>query len=92
MKTIKRFFLRPAYWFALLFSKHKYVTFNHWLSKNGYWRLTNWLDNLKLIVPKNYHEFIKNNPDIPYITPLEAKKESNTTTTKFYYYSKDNNK
>lgn len=93
MKKIKRLLLRPIYWICLLWydiaKNPKPYTFNHWLCRHGFWRLTNWLDNLKIIVPKQYHDLIKKYPKSPFITGIvatEMKPNNEPTKRLFYWY------
>ena len=82
VKNIKRALLKPFYWltllWCLLFRKQSPYNFNSWLQKKGYWRLTNTLDNFKVIVPKEYIEFIKKHPTVPYIHLRDATSNSHT--------------
>lgn len=60
--------------------------FNSWLDKHGYWRLTDRLDNLKLLVPKSFYDVMKKFPNANYITPLEHNMMYKGENKLFYHY------
>lgn len=84
MKKFKRALLRPAYaaywlWMKFIIHTGPPVRFNRWLSRNGFWMLENTLDNFKVIVPKEYREFVKNNPNITFRDTLKKIHLMNTS-------------
>lgn len=88
MKKIKRFLLYPVYYLSWIFADKVFrPTFNRWLYRHGYWRLTDYLDNLKLLVPREYRDLVVKYPhiDIPY-TPASFFGEANANPKEFYYY------
>jgi hypothetical protein len=68
MKKLKRFFLKIPYAFYWVWTKlilMRPISFNDWLLKHGFWRLATYLQDLKLLVPKEYLDFVKKFPDMP---------------------------
>ncbi len=93
MKTLKRLLLRPfyaIYWLWARFVKNElYIkTFNNWLSANGFWRLSTALDNFKVIVPKEYREFVGKYPlTHPYVYPVDTTRyDKKPNDAKIFYH------
>lgn len=64
------------------------ISFNDWLNKHGFWKLTNWLENFKVIVPKNYSELIKKYP-FPKMSEMICKELKEKPNKQFYYYTEN---
>lgn len=63
--------------------------FNSWLSKKGFWRLNSSLNNLKLIVPKEYSELLIKYPNINRFSLMKELKPGELKETgaeQFYHY------
>lgn len=89
MKTIIRLLLRIPYFYYWSWKQYPY-NFELWLIFYvGYWLAKSPLKNLKIIVPREYHDLIKKYPDF---NPFMALKELAANPPKekggkrFYHY------
>jgi hypothetical protein len=89
MKQLKRCLLRPFYAIYWIFHFRHPITFNHWLNKHGFWRLTIWLGNFKVITPKSYDGLVKKYPKSNYIIGIDPVNPLDKGQSMFYWYEKD---
>ena len=86
MKPVLRLLLRIPYFYYWSWKEYPY-NFELWLSFYGMgWLANHLIKNLKVIVPKEYYEFIKKYPDFkPYYPELRVT-NTRTSNNTFYHY------